>query len=190
VLLRVILISILIIYSVTHSFSQVTDSTSYTTTHKSDTLKKKHSPKKAALMSACLPGLGQVYNKKYWKVPVIYVGFAALGYAFYRSQTLYVNYRDAYKYRVDNDPTTIDNYMYVYSDNTLFEIQQHYHRNRDLSAIGLGLVYILNIVDASVDGHLFTFDVSDDLSFNIHPNVVYIASTNKYQSGFTLKINF
>ena len=188
-LLRVILIFILIIFSVTRNFSQVTDSAS-TVIHVNDTTIKKHSPKKAALMSACLPGLGQVYNKKYWKVPLIYAGFAALGYAFYRSQTLYVNYRDAYKYRVDKDSTTVDKYVYTYSDNSLFELQQHYHRNRDLTVIGLGLVYILNIVDASVDGHLFTFDVSDDLSLNIHPNVVYIASAKQYQTGFTLKINF
>jgi len=187
VLLRLTFIFAFIVCSFTYSFSQVTDSV--TAAARKDSILKKHSPKKAALMSACLPGLGQVYNKKYWKVPVIYVGLAALGYAFYQSQTSYAHYRDAYKYRVDKGPLSGDQYPYV-SNSTLFDVQQHYHRNRDLAAIGLGLLYMLNIVDASVDGHLFAFDVSDNLTLNIHPGVLYIASTNHYQTALTLKINF
>jgi hypothetical protein len=179
---------ILIAYSVTYSFAQVIDSAS-AVTHKNDTIPK-HSPKKAALMSACLPGLGQVYNKKYWKVPLMYAGFAALGYAFYQNQTKYVKYRDAYKYRIDNDSMTVDKYVGIYSSSTLFDAQQHYHRNRDLTLIGLGVLYMLNIIDASVDGHLYTFDVSDNLSLNIQPDLHYSAFTKQYQTSLTIKFNF
>jgi hypothetical protein len=191
VLLRVFLILILVVSLVTNNFSQVTDSASTPTriVYK-DSLAKKHSPKKATIMSVCLPGLGQVYNKKYWKVPVMYVGFAALGYALVQTQSLYANYRDAYIYRTDNNPATVDKYVGIYSNDDLLNIQQQYHRDRDLSVIGLGLLYMVNIIDASVDAHLFTFDVSDNLSLNIRPNLLYIASANHYQTGLSLNFKF
>ena len=77
------------------------------------TIKKgvKHSPRKAALLSTILPGAGQVYNKKYWKVPVIYAGAAGLAYSFQFNQSRYVKYRDAYKFRIDGDATTTDDYI-------------------------------------------------------------------------------
>ncbi|MDQ3047031.1 MAG: DUF5683 domain-containing protein, partial [Bacteroidota bacterium] len=109
-----------------------------------------HSPKKAALMSAVLPGLGQAYNKKYWKIPVIYAGFAGLGYAINFNQVKYVRYRNALRTRLDSDPATVDNYVGQYSDDQLNTLQQYYHRYRDLSVIGAVLIYVLNIVDASV----------------------------------------
>ncbi len=153
-------------------------------------IKKLHSPKKAALLSTALPGLGQVYNKKYWKIPIIYGGFAALGYFINTNQTKYVQYRNAYRYRIDADSTTIDDYVGKYTDDNLNTLQSYYHRYRDLSVIGVALLYVLNIVDASVDAHLFTFNVDDNLSFHLHPALINTASVNHYTTGFSLSIKF
>ncbi len=129
-----------------------------------------HSPHRAAIMSAILPGAGQAYNKKYWKIPVIYAGFAGLGYAISFNQMEYRTYRTAYDQRLDGETTTVDSYIDVYSDADLGTLKDFYRRNRDLSIIGTGVLYILNIIDASVDAHLHGFNVNDDLSIKIAPS--------------------
>jgi hypothetical protein len=183
VLARYILLSCFLFFSLSDIFSQVTD-----TVKAIDTVPLKiHSPKKAALMSTFLPGLGQIYNEKYWKLPIIYGGFTGLAIMFDYNQKLFVKYRDAYKYRVDGDSTTIDDFVNRVSDKTLNDAQKLYRRYRDLSLIGMGLLYVLNIVDASVDGHLYSFDVSDKLTLNVKP-LIYISQNNSYQ-GLTLNIN-
>jgi hypothetical protein len=152
--------------------------------------KQNHSPKKAALLSAILPGAGQVYNKKYWKLPIIYAGAAGLTYSFQFNHSRYIKYRDAYKYRIDDDASTTDNYVGVYSDDNLNTLQKYYHRYRDLTVIGFAALYALNVIDASVDAHLFTFDVSDNLSMNLAPTLINTANLNQYTTGLTLKLNF
>lgn len=147
-----------------------------------------HSPKKAALMSTFIPGLGQLYNKKYWKVPIIYVGLVGLAYEINTNQTKYDKYLTAYRYRIDGDPSTIADSDY--SDENLNLLQQYYKRYRNLSVIGATVLYIMNIVDASVDAHMFTFDVSDDLSFNIHPTLINTAYENHFTTGLSLNIKF
>ncbi len=149
-----------------------------------------HSPKKAALLSAVIPGAGQVYNKKYWKVPIIYAGAAGLVYSFQFNQSRYIKYRNAYKYRIDGDASTIDDYVGRYSDDNLNTLQKYYHRYRDLTVIGFAALYALNVIDASVDAHLFTFDVSDDLSLRVQPTLINIAGYNKYTTGFNLSMSF
>jgi len=149
-----------------------------------------HSPKKAAIMSALLPGLGQAYNKKYWKMPIIYAGFGGLGYVFVFNQKRFVMYRDAFKYRVDADAGTVDEYVGVYTDNDLVTLKNYYHRYRDVAVIGGLVLYMLNIVDAAVDAHLFTFDVSDNLSMNIAPYIDVNSFANNIQKGVSLKLNF
>jgi hypothetical protein len=134
---------------------------------------KKHSPRKASLMSAVLPGLGQAYNKKYWKIPVMYTAFAALGYAVNFNNSRYKTYKNAFILRNDSDPLTIDPFENIYSSEDLATLKNSYHRYRDLSFIGIAALYFLNIIDANVDAHLFTFDVSDDLSFNLSPYYNY-----------------
>jgi hypothetical protein len=180
-------ITFLFLYT-TQSFAQKTDSI------KSDTVKvpaaKYHSPKKAALFSAVLPGSGQIYNKKYWKVPVIYVGFAGLAYSFQFNQSRYVKYRDALKYRIDDDVSTTDDYVGIYTDEQLTTLYKYYHRYRDLTVAGGLALYLLNVVDAAVDAHLFTFNVSDDLSLNIHPALINTAGTNRCTTGVGLHIVF
>lgn len=150
---------------------------------------KYHSPRKAALMSTIVPGLGQAYNKKYWKIPIIYAGIVGLAYSFDFNQTKYVTYRDAYKYRLNGGSLANDNYP-TYNDETLNALQAYYHRYRNLTVIGASLLYIMNIVDASVDAHMFTFDVSDNLSFHIRPTLINTVYVNHYTTGLSLNISF
>ncbi|GAB4133080.1 MAG: hypothetical protein Fur0041_05010 [Bacteroidia bacterium] len=155
----------------------------------SDTTKKPavHSPKKAVIMSACLPGLGQVYNKKWWKVPIIYAGFGALGYGFYFNHREFKIYRDALRLRYDDDPLTTDQFA-QYSDDNLVTLKNYYQRFRDLSVIGMAALYTLNIVDAAVDAHLLTFDISDDLSLHVAPAL--FGSGQQTCSGFSARIQY
>ena len=138
-------------------------------------------PKKAGLYSAILPGAGQVYTKKYWKVPVIYGGLITSAYYINESNDLYQLYKSTYLNRLDGDFT--DNLNY--SDSDLRTLTEHYRRNREVSALLFTLTYILNIVDASVNAHLFDYDVSEDLSLHIQP--VYFSKENA--SGFSLSFN-
>ena len=138
-------------------------------------------PKKAALYSAILPGAGQVYTKKYWKVPVIYGGLITSAYYINESNDLYQLYKSTYLNRLDGDFN--DNLNY--SDSDLRTLTEHYRRNREVSALLFTLTYILNIVDASVNAHLFDYDVSEDLSLHIQP--VYFSKENA--SGFSLFFN-
>jgi hypothetical protein len=128
-----------------------------------------HSPVKATLLSMALPGAGQFYNRKYWKIPVIYGAFAGLGYLVKFNDDRFQTYRKAYILRIDGKPETVDDFVDRYSDADLKTLRDFYRRNRDLSYIFAGLVYVLNIVDASVDAHLYYFDVSDDLSLRLDP---------------------
>jgi hypothetical protein len=132
--------------------------------------KKMAPPQKAALMSACFPGLGQIYNHKWWKLPIIYAGFGGLGYSVWWNNRFVKEYRNALRYRYDNNAATVDT-LGRYPDNDLVTLKDYYQRYRDLSFIGMAALYTLQIVDACVDAHLATFDVSDDLSLNICPRV-------------------
>jgi hypothetical protein len=156
---------------------------------------KIHSPRKATLYSAVAPGMGQIYNKKYWKAPVVYAGFGVLVYFVIFNSTHYTDWKNGLVDFTDTIPGT-DSYLDLVSkklDMTLvdpilhpntynassaawFESQlkngmDYYRRNRDLSYIGLGLWYILTIIDATVDAHLFDYDVGDDLSLRIEPRI-------------------
>lgn len=143
--------------------------------------------RKASIMSACLPGLGQVYNKKYWKVPVIYAALGGLSYWGITSQTQLKFYSNNLRFENDEDPTTLN--TSGYNTDQLITQKRYYRKYRDMAVIFGVLVYLINIVDANVDAHLKTFDVSDDLSLQLKPysNLDY---NNKLQAGLTLKLNF
>jgi|AntAceMinimDraft_17_1070374.scaffolds.fasta_scaffold00716_14 hypothetical protein len=151
---------------------------------------KLHSPKKATIMSAVVPGLGQIYNKKYWKAPVIYGGFAILGYFIYTNNDKYQTFRKSYNYRIDGDPLTIDEYS-NYTEANLLEIKNYYRKNLELTYIITGFLYIFNIIDACVDAHLFYFDISDDLSLKIEPCIICPKQTycNNQTTGIKLILN-
>ena len=153
-----------------------------------DSAAKIHSPSKAVLYSAILPGAGQVYNKKYWKVPVIYAGIGALIYAIDFNQKNYSTFKDAYIKRTDGDSTTTDNYP-RYTDDNLKTLFEYYRRNRDLSYILAGTLYVLNILDAYVDAELFYFDVSDKLTLHSSPFILNSLSGDKI-GGVSFKIIF
>lgn len=127
----------------------------------------RHNPRKATLMSVALPGLGQVYNKKYWKVPIIYGGFAVAGYYLSDNLKQIRKYKDAFAAETDGNPDTENGTGYNVSQ--LESLVDQYKNWRDLSYIAIGAIYVLNIIDASVDAHLFYFDVSEDISMNIQP---------------------
>ena len=141
---------------------------------------KRHSAKKAALQSALLPGLGQIYNKKYWKLPIIYAGFAGLGFAIGFNTRKWRTFSDAYSLRIDDDPSTQDDFVGVYSDDNLLTFKNFYKRNMDLSIIFTAVLYALNIIDAAVDAHLFEYDISDDLSLRMDP----VFNINQDGNGF------
>jgi Family of unknown function (DUF5683) len=147
-----------------------------------------HSARKATLFSTALPGLGQAYNKKYWKIPIVYAGFGAMAYFFTINNSRYLKFKNALIIRNDGDESTIDKYATQYpNQQTLIEYKDYYQRNRDLSIIGFALFYVLNIVDANVDANLYYFDVSDDLSFQWSPILIPSASM---ASGISLKMKF
>jgi len=150
--------------------------------------------RRAAILSVCVPGLGQAYNKKYWKIPIIYAGIGGFGYLFYVNNTRYNNYRQALIQ--SQDTATNKGYAIIEGINystTQLQIQKNqYKKNRDFSAIGIGIFYLLNIIDANVDGHLQTFDVSDDLSLHIQPwqKNIKMGNTAKTAYGLSLTLNF
>lgn len=154
--------------------------------------KKNYSvPRRASIMSAVLPGLGQAYNRKYWKIPVIYAGFGGLGYMFYANNINYNLFRKNLIALNDEDPETI-NEMYWLDGEQLRLEKVRYRKYRDFAAIGMAILYILNIVDANVDAHLKTFDISDDLSIHLDPwqNMYDNGPGYGIASGLSLKINF
>lgn len=149
-----------------------------------------HSPTRAAIYSAILPGLGQVYNKKYWKVPVIYAASGVVGYFYVDNNRNYQTYKKAYKYRTDNNPNTIDDYIGIYSDENLKILRDFYRRNLELTIIFGAAVYALNIIDAAVDAHLFDFEVNDNLSIQIQPQHMFSTFEPKKFAGIKIILAF
>jgi hypothetical protein len=147
--------------------------------------KPEHSPHKATIYSAILPGLGQVYNRKYWKVPIVIGGFATLGYFINFNNEVYQTYKQAYSDIIDSDPFT-NSYLKLDINPIFFEpdkttqltenlkrAKDTWRRNRDLVIIGTVVFYAVNVIDASVDAHFFNFDISEDLSLNWAPSPVF-----------------
>jgi len=171
---------------------QQTDSA--TSAHAIDTIDvRKHSPSIAGLASAILPGAGQFYNKKYWKIPVLYAGIAVDVYFIVSNYKSYQQFRQAYIANVSGDTNTTNPYAFAYSSADLLSIQQYYQKYYNLSIIIGGVIYALNILDAVVDAHLFYFDVTEKLSMQITPTVnpFRIGSmANAGGTGISLKLNF
>jgi hypothetical protein len=131
----------------------------------------KHSPRKAMIYSMICPGLGQIYNNKYWKLPVIYGAGGFFAYFIGYNQLKYKKFRDAYvNGAATKAPAIIDGAPYEYE--ILSRGRDYYRRYRDLSVFGLGAIYFLNIVDAMVDADFFYYDVSDDLTIRLEPSVI------------------
>jgi TM2 domain-containing membrane protein YozV len=152
---------------------------------------KIHSPKIAGWMSAGVPGLGQIYNKKYWKLPIVYgiLGGMGCGIAYFAIN--YVECRNAYRYRL-NHHDSVSNFKKLSTAN-LNAVKQDFQRNMELFIIFTAVAYFFNILDAVVDAHLMYFNVSDDLSLNILPSIGlnnYLLTNTKLAPNITFTINF
>lgn len=156
-------------------------------------------PSKAAFYSAVLPGLGQIYNKRYWKVPIVYAALGTGVYAYTYNDDLYDRFRSAFKRRragfTDDEFYDLNNSGIVpgspdLSDQALQDAQERYQRDRDLALLITVALYALNIIDANVDAHLKQFNVDDDLSLDIRPYLEQqpVSTNPNYGLAFTLKL--
>jgi len=151
---------------------------------------KLHSTKKATIMSAFVPGLGQAYNKKYWKIPIIWGLYGGTIYGIHFNQQNYLEYKEIYKKYLANDSYTVELYG-LGKKEALESVKDYYKRNRDLMFILTVGLHVLNILDANVDAHFFTFDISNDISLRAEPVLFDSFSVNKSTNfGLKLSINF
>lgn len=127
-------------------------------------------PQFAAMYSAALPGLGQVYNKKYWKLPIVYGSVAVLAYFLNYNHQLYIQNRNSLIAIRDGDPRT-QPHDPKYTETSYERATDYWRRNRDLLIIGAIVLYALNIVEAHVDAHLSAFTSEGDLSLKIQPTL-------------------
>jgi len=172
-----------------------------------------HSPKKATVYALVLPGLGQVYNKKYWKLPIVYAGFGTLAYFIVNNTRYYRDFRDAYAYATNPGPSNRElaiefsgkpslffpssydtdppnELPYRYNASQLLEGREYYRRNLEVSYIVTGLWYILTVVDATVDAHFFDYNISDDLSMKLTPWISPPVAGLRQSNGLMVSIKF
>ncbi|WP_226390271.1 DUF5683 domain-containing protein [Penaeicola halotolerans] len=150
---------------------------------------KYKNPKKAALLSAILPGLGQAYNEKYWKIPILYGGAAGIVFFIDFNDNRYQLFRQALFAEIDDDETTINPFPNL-NEQGLRRNVDYWRRNRDLLYVVSFVVYVFNIVDANVDAHLSSFDLSDDLSLRFEPTNQTFALNNQNYPAISLKLYF
>ena len=159
-------------------------------------------PTRAVWLSALFPGLGQIYNRRYWKLPIVIGGYLGLGYATSWNNGMLNDYTRAYRDLMDTDPTT-NSYMNFFPPNTdestldrtwLTNIMQsrknYFRRNRDLCIIAMVGVYLLAMVDAYVDASLSHFDITPELSMDVQPAVFYETRGMRPAVGLNWAINF
>ena len=146
-------------------------------------------PSRAAFYSAIVPGLGQIFNKKYWKLPLVYAGVGAPIYFYVDNDSKYREYRNEYKKRLRGIYDTEDPTFGKLDNDRVIQGQQFYQRNRDLSLVVAIGFYILNVVDANIDAHLMQFNVNDKLT--IQPAMEYNPrDLNQYQYAINIQYSF
>ena len=149
-------------------------------------------PSKSAFYSAILPGLGQAYNKKYWKVPIVWGAIGAGVYFYVSNDKQFDRYRDAYKRRLagfkDDEFYGANDASPFISDDGLIRAQQQFRRNKEISLLVTIGLYALNIIDANVDAHLLQFNVDQNLSLS--PHYQYNEMENTSDLGVTLNFKF
>ena len=144
------------------------------------------SPSRAAFYSAILPGLGQAYNKKYWKIPIVYAALGTGIYFYSTNNRDYKKVRDAYKRRLAGFQD--DEFQGRLTDDGLREAQKSLRRNKELSLLITFGLYALNIIDANVDAHLLQYNIDDNLSFKPHYKIDEF--DNSGSVGLTLNLDF
>ena len=151
----------------------------------------RYDPRKALLYAAVLPGLGQIYNKKYWKLPLVWGGMFAIGYAINFYQDGYTEYKAKLYFNLENGCVT-DDCIYPgdsYSTANYRRIVDEYKRERDFMIILMGGVYLLQIIDAHVDAHLKEFDLNPKLQMSVRPTVEQNELIGR-QSGISIVLKF
>lgn len=168
-----------------------------TTTYKADSVFKPD-PLRAVWLGAIIPGYGQIVNRKYWKLPIVYGGFLGFAYAISWNNSRYVSYKNAYRDIIDDDPTTnyyldilprgytLENYPGGRATYTqrLKSAQDQFRQYRDLSIILSIGYYALVLLEAYVDAHLYDFDISPDLVLNVTPTRIDFNQHQNVQSGY------
>ena len=160
-------------------------------------LQKKHSPKKATLL-ALIPGAGQAYNRKYWKIPVIYAGFGLTTYFAITNGDDYKLYKQAYDYKMGYITDVSDRVKAEaakYSADNLITLRDYYRGKMELFWILTAAWYVIQIIDANVDAHFFYYDISDELTLQVEPQ--WTPPYNNYNQGngigsvgLSFKLNF
>lgn len=151
--------------------------------------------KKATTLSMICPGAGQVYNRSFWKTPIIVGAFATMAYIIDYNSRGYNRYRRAYQLRTDGDDNTKDEFsdQSWVTEDYLKTLKNNFRRNRDLSIIITAGLYILNVIDAHVDAHLKDYDISDDLAFTVEPALMQYYTRNNTPAnglGLSFKLRF
>jgi hypothetical protein len=170
-------------------------------------------PLKATMLALAFPGMGQIYNRKYWKIPFVYAGFGGMVYAIQFNTSRYNDYMKAYQDFTDKIPETdsyvkfvraIDQSEYdpvnfpesykpsneAWVRDGLLKNVDSYKRYRDLSYIGLAAWYLLSVIDANVDASLFDYDISDDLGMNISPGLLPLPGYYGAGLNVSLRVTF
>lgn len=159
-------------------------------------IRNSHNPKTATWL-ALIPGAGQAYNRKYWKMPIVYAGFGVTTYFAITNGNDYHLYRDAYDYKMGTKTNVSQQAIEEsakYSADNLITLRDYYRSNMELSWIITAAWYIVQIIDANVDAHFFYYDINDDLTLHVEPqfNKVEFDPTIGYGNniGLSLKLNF
>lgn len=158
-----------------------------------------HNPKTATWL-ALIPGAGQAYNRKYWKMPIVYAGFFATGYLGITNGNDYRLYRDAYDFKTGVNPDVSEKAKEIsekYTGENLVTLRDYYRRNMELSWIIMAAWYAVQIIDASVDAHFMYYEIDDDLTLQVDPkwepgfvDCAYGYGNGIGTAGLSVKLNF